>query len=448
MFIFLLLALWWFKKGKKELSIITFFGFLTGGFQLIPDAVFAFPVSIKPTDYAILYLLGVIAMEYFSGKRKELIDVLPKFTLIFLSFIVLAAGVSIFIYHIPIVEVIKNTRQYFLLLSPILFYTLSKEELQNVVKFLFKITLFLSILYSLQPMLDMPILQGHYTEGKTPLFGMFEIARFYNTPIYHNFFFLFALYNSEFTKKQKLVYLSILVLPIFLCMHRSLLLAFILVVLYNHFREKIKKIYPILIVIFVALIPFLGVIQGNLLETKIAQDIIGSVEIEPEDFVAGTLDDATFTFRVLHFLERLYYASEDWITLLFGLGFMSEGSDYTINNFDFIVGLENEETGFVDQVNTADIAWSLFVIRLGLIGTIVYLIYYFLLMRFFNKRYNKPIAKSIFLAMCLIFILTFTGVRILDMETITFILLVYVLLQKNEINVNNEEDNLLSKENN
>ena len=151
MFIFLLLALWWFKKGKKELSLITFFFFITGGFQLIPDVAFAWPVSIKPTDYAILYLFGVIAMEYFSGKRKELIDVLPKFTLIFLSFIVLSAGVSIFIHHIPIVEVVKNTREYFLLLTPILFYTLSKEELQNVVKFLFKITLTLLPIYWSKP---------------------------------------------------------------------------------------------------------------------------------------------------------------------------------------------------------------------------------------------------------------------------------------------------------
>lgn len=433
MFLFLLLALLWFKKGKKELSLITFFAFLTGGFQLIPDVAFAWPVSIKPTDYAILYLFGVIAMEYFSGKRKELIEVLPKFTLIFLSFIVLSAGVSIFIHHIPIVEVVKNTRQYFLLLTPILYYALTKEELLKVVDFLFKITFFTSILYILQPIFDMQLLQGFYTEGKSPLFGVFNIARFYNTPIYHNFFFLFALYNSEFTKKQKILYLSILVLPIFICMHRSLLLAFIIVILYNHFREKIKKIYPILIVLFVALIPFLGAIRGDILNTQIAQDIIGSVDIEPEDFVPGTLADATFTFRVLHFLERLYYASEDWITMLFGLGFMTEGSDYTMNSFDFIVGLENDDTGFVNQVDTSDIAWSIFVIRFGIIGTVIYLIYYFLLMRFFNKRYNNPIAKSTFLAMCLIFILTFTGIRILEMEIISFILLAYVLLQKNEI---------------
>ncbi len=441
MLLFLLLALVWFKNGKKELSLFTFFGFLTGGYQLIPEEIFAFPVAIKPTDYAILYLFGVIAMEYFSGKRKELINILPRFTLVFLSFIAVAAGISIYIYHIPIVEVVKNTREYFLLLTPILYYTLSKDELQGVLRTLFRITLFLSVLYTLQPIFDIPILQGYYTEGKTELFGFFEVARFYNTPTYLYIFFFYALYNSDFSLKEKMLYISIMALPILLCMHRSLLMAIIIMILFNKFREKIRKIYPLLIVLLVALIPFLGAIQGNILETQIAQDIMGSVEIEPEDFVPGELGDATFTFRVLHFLERLYYASEEWITLFFGLGFMAEGSDYTMGNFDFIVGLENEETGFVNQVDTSDIAWSVFVIRFGIIGTVLYLIYYFTLMKFFNKRYNsETFAKVAFSVLGVIFITSFTSVQIVSMEFIALILLIYVLSKDRDIeNETNQE---------
>ena len=438
MLLFLLLALMWFKKGKKELSLFTFFGFLTSGFQLIPEAVFAFPVSIKPTDYAILYLLGVIAMEYFSGKRKELIDVLPKFTLIFLSFIAIAAGISLFIHHIPIVEVIKNTRIYLLLLTPILYYTLSQDELERVLKLLFRMTLFISVLYIFQPILDTPLLQGYYTEGQSRFLGIFKIARFYNLPKYLPIFFFLALYSTEIPKGKRLMYLSIMTLPIFLCMHRSLLMAYIMVILFNYFRATIKKIYPILIVLLVALIPFLGAIQGDILETKAAQDIIGSVEIDPEDFVPGELGDATFTFRVIHFLERLYYASEEWITMLFGLGLMSEGSDYTINTFDFIVGLENEDTGFVDQVDTADIVWSLFVIRFGLIGTIIYLIYYFLLMRFFDNGLRNYKAKAAFSAMAVIFITSFTSVEMLSMEIMAALLLIFVLISK-EVAEKNEK---------
>ena len=344
MLLFLLLAFVWYKQGKRVLSTLTFFGFLTSGYQLIPAEIFAYPISLKPTDYAIVYLVGVIAMEYFAGKRKELIDVLPKFTIIFLLFIAVAAGISIFIHYIPISEVVRNTRSYFLLLTPVLYYTLSKEELQRVLKFLLSITIFTSILYILQPILNIPILQGHYTEGKSEFMGLIEIARFYNTPIYLYFFFFYAFYNTDMSSKNRLISIIIMALPIILCMHRSLLMAIIMVILFNQFREKIKKIYPILIVLIVALIPFFGAIQGNVLDTKIAQDIIGSVEVTPEDFVPGELEGATFTFRVLHFLERIYYASQEWLHLFFGLGFMSEGSDYTINNFDFIVGLENDET--------------------------------------------------------------------------------------------------------
>ncbi|MBO5721166.1 MAG: hypothetical protein J6R61_06565 [Bacteroidales bacterium] len=437
MLLFLLLAFVWYKQGKRVLSTLTFFGFLTSGYQLIPAEIFAYPISLKPTDYAIVYLVGVIAMEYFAGKRKELIDVLPKFTIIFLLFIAVAAGISIFIHHIPISEVVRNTRSYFLLLTPVLYYTLSKEELQRVLKFLLSITIFTSILYILQPILNIPILQGHYTEGKSEFMGLIEIARFYNTPIYLYFFFFYAFYNTDMSSKNRLISIIIMALPIILCMHRSLLMAIIMVILFNQFREKIKKIYPILIVLIVALIPFFGAIQGNVLDTKIAQDIIGSVEVTPEDFVPGELEGATFTFRVLHFLERIYYASQEWLHLFFGLGFMSEGSDYTINNFDFIVGLENDETGFVNQVDTSDIAWSVFVIRFGIIGTVLYLIYYFALMKFFNKRYSNYISKSAFSVLGVIFITSFTSTQILSMEFISFILLIYVLLTDREIEGNN-----------
>lgn len=433
MLLLLILAFVWYSKGKRELSVLTFFGFLTSGYQLIPEIVFTAGVGLKPTDYAILFLLGVVAMEWFSGKRKELIEILPRFSIIFLAFIALAAAVSIFIYKIPIVEVVKSARSYFLLLTPILFYTLTKDELERVFKFLFRITIFLSIVYILQPIFDTQLLVGFYTEGKTSFMGLFKIARFYNTPTYLYIFFFFALYNSNFTKKQKLIYTSIMTLPILLCMHRSLLLAFIVVILFNHFRAKIKKIYPILIVILVALIPFLGSISGNILDTKIAQDIIGSVEIEPEDFVPGELGDATFTFRVLHFLERIYYASQNFMNLLFGMGFMMEGSDYTINNFDFIVGLENEETGFANQVDTSDIAWSVFVIRFGIIGTVIYLIYYFLLMKFFSARINKSIAKVVFSVMLLLFITSFTSIEIVKMEFITMLLFLYIFIKKMEL---------------
>ena len=99
-----------------------------------------------------------------------------------------------------------------------------------------------------------------------------------------------------------------------------------------------------------------------------------------------------------------------------------------------IVGLENEETGFVDQVNTGDIAWSIFVVRFGIIGTIIFLVYYFGLMRFFDKRSNDNIAKSAFSTMIGIFITSLTGTVILKLEFIAIFLFAYILIEKTKIN--------------
>jgi hypothetical protein len=153
------------------------------------------------------------------------------------------------------------------------------------------------------------------------------------------------------------------------------------------------------------------------------------MDVEPDDYMPGEMEGATFTFRIMHLLERAYYASGEMITSLFGLGFMSEGSDYTMNNFNFFIGLDNEETGFVNQVDTSDIAWSIFVIRFGLIGTVLYLIYYFSLIKFFNKRYDIGCAKAVFSTLCMIFITTFTSITIVSMEFIALMLFVYVLIR-------------------
>ena len=55
---------------------------------------------------------------------------------------------------------------------------------------------------------------------------------------------------------------------------------------------------------------------------------------------------------------------------------MTEGSSYTENHFDFIIGLDSKEGG-IEQVNTPDISWSILIIRYGIVGTLLFIIFYF-----------------------------------------------------------------------
>lgn len=68
--------------------------------------------------------------------------------------------------------------------------------------------------------------------------------------------------------------------------------------------------------------------------------------------------------------------TETKIGSIFGLGFMAEGSKYTDNNFNFIIGLSDKTTDEIIQVDTSDIAWSLLILRYGILGTLMLLILY------------------------------------------------------------------------
>ena len=54
---------------------------------------------------------------------------------------------------------------------------------------------------------------------------------------------------------------------------------------------------------------------------------------------------------------------------------MSEESPYTNNNLNFVIGLVDDKTGGVVQLESGDIAWSNFVVRYGYVGTLGYLIF-------------------------------------------------------------------------
>ena len=83
--------------------------------------------------------------------------------------------------------------------------------------------------------------------------------------------------------------------------------------------------------------------------------------------------ESTLLFRFAHFYERFIETTETSIGSVFGVGFMSEGSKYTYNNFNFIVGLSDEKTNEIVQLDTSDIAWSLLILRYGIVGSIIFL---------------------------------------------------------------------------
>lgn len=75
-----------------------------------------------------------------------------------------------------------------------------------------------------------------------------------------------------------------------------------------------------------------------------------------------------FSFRMLLFAERANYISQDPQRIVFGVGSIQE-KDFPTT---FLIGLNDEEHHRPTQLDTGDIAWATLVLRLGFVGTLIY----------------------------------------------------------------------------
>lgn len=433
MLLVLLLAIIWFASGKKRLSLLAFFALLTNGFMLVPDIAYTVVANLKPSDYGILYIISVSLIAYTKDKAcyKDKLY-LPRYTLLLLAFLFISYMVSVFIYHIPAFESLKYVRKYLLLLAPMALALFSREEIEDTIKVLFKITVVQCVLYLLQPILDMQLLTGRATEGKTSFLGIFSISRFYNTPVYLWFFLFYACYSKHVAEKNKILLVILMFLPVIVAMHRSHLIAYIMVFIISTVIVHFKKALPFVVILTILMIPFSGMISDRIVRNESITDIKGAFEIDYEDFSVAQDGEATFTFRLMHFYERMDKALEKPVTAIFGLGYMAEGSPYSNANFDFFIGLEDDETGDIYQFDTGDIAWSEMIVRLGFLGIFMYMLYYMSLMRFFLKDKESVYNRSAYCGMILLFIVSLTCMLIMDMSNIVLLLTIHEILKKEE----------------
>lgn len=433
MLLVLLLAIIWFATGKKRLSLLAFFALLTNGFMLVPDIAYTVVANLKPSDYGILYIISVSIIAYIKNKDcyKDRLY-LPRYTIFLLSFLFVSYLVSVFLYHIPAFESLKYVRKYILLLAPFAFALYTTEEIEDTIKTLFKITVIQCVLYLLQPILDMQLLTGTYTEGQTSLFGITSIPRFYNIPLYLWFFIYYLCYKHDTSDKYRFFLVILMFLPVIVSMHRSHLIAYISVFILSAAIVHLRKSLPLVVILLVIAVPFSSMVSDKLARNESLTDIKGAFEIDYEDFSVGQDGEATFTFRVMHFYERMDRVLEKPITTLFGLGYMAEGSNYSNANFDFFIGLEDEETGDIYQLETGDIAWSEMIVRLGFGGIIVFMLYYISLMLSFMKDRSAGYNRSAYCGMILLLILSLTSMMIMDMSNMVLLLAVYEILKREE----------------
>lgn len=97
-------------------------------------------------------------------------------------------------------------------------------------------------------------------------------------------------------------------------------------------------------------------------------------------------NSGNFSYRILHAQERWKYIKKDPIMLTRGFGYLHEKN---LKKQIFIFGVY--QNGQQQQLDTGDIVWTLFFIRLGLLGIFLYIHMYISIFKQYYKKRDRKI---------------------------------------------------------
>lgn len=407
-----LLSLYCFFSNKKAYSLFLLFFLTSGGFYITGVNTNLFGISIQLADFAILYVVIIFIYKLFTNQLNRL----PKeFKLIniFFIFLFIACSIDFLMNETPISDIFKTSRHFIFILFVYLLPSYSYEEISKALKLVFILTIFQLFLFLTQPITGINLFSAYGIIEATQL----KIERFAILPPFLIFLYIWYTINKSKVINIKSFILILTFIAFVLTLTRSLLLVVIMMFIINIFIfSKInhyKKIFIIITSLFVIFsLSFYEPISKRFSE---ASTEINSLNKKVE---------GNMSFRFLLASERLNYISKNLQYSIFGLGFISE------NNFkgNFKIGLLNEKNHVI-QLDTGDISWALFFVRLGILGTIIYVSIYIMLMIYFYKNKASTYGKIGFLYIFAYLFLSTAGTIIAQGVFILIPALIYNLLK-------------------
>lgn len=407
--ILLFVSIFLFITGRKIESIFILFFFFTDGFQLLPlDDMKIGGLG----DFAIAQtLLLALYARFFGGVRLHQLGlkIVRPLKILFITLGIICIS-NIFYLKISPVDCIVTLRPFIFLLAFYFLPMLDDDDISKLKKTLFYITIFQSVLFILQVIFNVQILNGYFG-GEMLNFGLFSIPRCYNFPFLLPYF-LFQIFFSDLAKGSlKLPVQLLFVFTIILPQHRSMIAVLVVLFLYAILVKrgslvKSLKYIAIFVILFFALKTFLSErFDSGTASDDIEQAINGSFE----DFDLERDAESTMFYRVAMLSERLYYISDNPITALFGGGLMREGTPKA-EQLNFFVIYFDAITRTDYQVSTPDIAWSMIFFRFGFAGAIVFILFFSSITGFLKRNHSlTDYALPSHLFMLFLIFTSFTG---------------------------------------
>ncbi len=387
-FIIMVFLAWYlYIRGEKVYTLLIFFFFATFGFQLVPEKFMMLTKGFsKGTDYALVLLIGCLTIDFICHKAYFKMDTFVKCLSLFFLFLIACVIYSKVQVGCSTFEIIKASRAYLLFGVYFVFRQMSRDELVKLLHLLFYLTLFTSCIYVLQILTSTGFLND--ATASTMKFGRIEVKRFYNQPYMLFLMTFIAIYKNPLKGYFRLFSIFIFVLAIVGGFSRSATVLFLATLALGYVLSLTKtKRLAILIIATSILIPVVAVGAHLFIKSRTYKDIQAVMlgNFVETDFDLEDLYESTFAFRIGHFAERAVYMSEDPLMTTMGLGLIPEESPKA-EQFGFILGLMNEDTGATVQLETPDISYSVLLVRFGYLGMALFVLLYFYAAYFFYKR--------------------------------------------------------------
>lgn len=435
LFIILLLLVFWFYyfTKKRYISVILLLFAFTSGFYFLGSEL-TDNIGIGPINKIEDLVLIFIIIDFFFRFKYNLTiikkDKLAKLIVYFSIFVAADIFYSLLVLNIDMIYVIRSSRYFLYFLA---YFPLQRvKRYDKIFKLLFILVGLQIVITFIQFFTGIEIFRA--VEIRDTLFMGDKLRRLYFTPILSEFwlFFSLILFLRERNKKYLFLYILLLIIQFLTgargAIYSSLGLTALAIILSNRKVLNARAYVASIIGVGIIMVMVLFLLSGTpyLERTKSGIEDISYIFdkelfMNPYNYYGGN----TIAFRFALTIERLSYIVKE-NKIIFGLGFATEDSPIAAS-LPFTIGLENEY-GSTAQLDTGDIVWAIFLMRMGVIGTILIVINYLYILKisFLNK--DKLFYSAMFFA--LLFNLLTSVINSYLYVNIFLILLNYVMVQK------------------
>ena len=426
-FILLVLSLSLYLKGDRKYSILIFITFAIGGFGVLTPEV----LGIKNGDLALIFTFIITFYHSFATNRYFNFTGIGIWILGFILFIIASSFYSYIHYGFSWTQIFQASRFYYIILSYFFLIRLKHDNIIFIITSIFHITFVTAIIFIMQIVISKPILPYRLE----PVFDQTTgLIRLYNAPILLSLYIYISFFYSQIIKFNVTLIKIVFLITLLCTLGRTGIFVVISILIIGYlFTNKTSKSIKFILILTITFIPFSNIISDRF--SGGTMDDIKSIKTGEYKSIEN-FGDATMAYRFGWIYERAEYLSHRPIgEKIFGLGFISDSQIEVNKLYNFSLGILNQETGEIYQMETPDISWGTMLTRLGYLGGLILTIIWIKLGFYFYLNRRNGLMFCFFLLLISYFLTSMSGSILSSVSSMVIFFIVFSLPSNKNGNV-------------